>query len=68
MTIRASILAEPKILSLDTILDLLMKEIFNQIMNNSEIQSSKNVASNVAMSLNKNQIELLRCYAELGKR
>ena len=44
-----------------------MKEIFNQIINNSEIQSSKNVASSVALSLNKNQIELLRCYAELGK-
>ena len=49
-------------------LELLLKEMFAQILNGIEQQiNNKNLTPTVLSTLNKNQNELLRCFAELGK-
>ena len=69
MTIKAGIAAEPAILSLDSIVDVVIKELFTQIVYGIEMQQSPKGLSVVAMNaLNKNQIEILRCFAELAFR
>jgi hypothetical protein len=52
--------------SIDLLFDILMKELFAQILTGIELQSAKNTPANVIASIGKNQNELLRCFAELG--
>ena len=68
MTIQAAVQAEPQILSLDTILDVVIKEMFSQIVNSLEQQSSKSITALAISAITKNQIELLRCFAALAIR
>ena len=52
----------------ENMLELLLKEMFAQILNGIEQQiNNKNLTPTVLSTLNKNQNELLRCFAELGK-
>lgn len=52
----------------ENMLELLLKEMFAQILNGIEQQiNNKNLTPVVLSTLNKNQNELLRCFAELGK-
>lgn len=69
MTIKAGIAAEPAILTLDSIVDTVIKELFSQVVHGIEQQQNPKGLSAVAVNaLNKNQIEILRCFAELAVR
>ncbi len=65
MTIKAAITADPSMPVLDSIVDLAVKELFNQVISSLELQSVKNNTALAVSANNKNQIELLRCFAEL---
>lgn len=52
---------------MDNIFDSLVKELFMQILANNDHQTAKNVTSANLANLNKNQNEILRCFAELSK-
>ena len=67
MTITAVISASPQILAIDAIFDLLVKDMFAQVINSLEQQSAKNVSPTALVALGKNQNELLRCFAALSK-
>lgn len=67
MTIKAAVSVEPAILSLDSVLDLVIKEIFMQIMNTME-QPVKTQTSAVISLMFKNRAELLRCFTDLANR
>ena len=52
----------------ENMLELLLKEMFAQVLNAIEQQiANKNLTPVALLALNKNQNELLRCFAELGK-
>ena len=52
----------------ENMLELLLKEMFSQVLNAIEQQiTNKNLTPAALTALNKNQNELLRCFAELGK-
>ena len=70
LVIKAVITASPQITALEgLLLDALLKETFQQVLNCVDQQlSSKNVSPVTLLAINKNQNELLRCYAELAIR
>ncbi len=66
MTIKAAVRAEPHILALDTIIDIVIKEIYAQVVNSLDQLASKTTSATTMVAINKNQNELLRCFAELS--
>ena len=66
LTISAAVAAQPPIVALDLQFDLLVKELFNQLLNCYDQQYAKTTTPAMISSVNKNQNELLRCFAELG--
>lgn len=69
VSISAIIAAQPPILGMDAVFDVLVKELFAQFITCLEQQASgKNLSSTTLILLGKNQNELLRCFAELGMR
>lgn len=67
LTISAIISASPAVASMDTAFDPLVKELFAQVVSCLDQQSAKNLTPTALIATGKNQNELLRCYAELGK-
>ncbi len=66
MTISAAITADPPMPALDSVVDLAIKELFNQVMSSLEQQAAKSSTAIAISAITKNQIELLRCFAELA--
>ncbi len=67
MIIKTGVSAQPQLIILDTILDNLNKELFAQLVYSLEQQTNKNTNPSALLSIHKNQNEILRCFAELGK-
>jgi ABC-type molybdenum transport system ATPase subunit/photorepair protein PhrA len=67
LIIKTGVSAQPQLVILDTILDNLNKELFTQLINGLEHQANRNINSSSLLSIHKNQNEILRCFAELGK-
>ena len=67
MIIKTGVSSQPQLTILDTILDILNKELFAQLINGLEQQANKNTNPSSLLSINKNQNEILRCFAELGR-
>ncbi|CAF0812872.1 unnamed protein product [Brachionus calyciflorus] len=68
LTISAVISAHPIIMNMDNIFEPLVKELFVQVLGTIEQQLAKNPNQVSLASVNKNQNEILRCFAELTKR
>ena len=66
LTINAVITATPIVASMDTVFELLIKELFAQVVACLDQLTAKGLTPTAAVSLGKNQNELLRCFAELG--
>lgn len=68
MIIKAAVRANQRIVALDTIIDIVIKEMYGQVVNSLDQLSSKNTNATTMVAINKNQNELLRCFAELANQ